>query len=55
MASGSVPETLAQQPAIEARARGIRLGERRLGKILQRGAPDDRAYMAAVGRALEVL
>jgi sarcosine oxidase subunit gamma len=55
MASGSVPETLAQQPAIEARARGIRLGERRLGKILLRGDPADRTFMAAIGRALDVL
>jgi sarcosine oxidase subunit gamma len=57
MASGSVPETLAQQAAIAAatRPRGVRLSERRLGKILLRGDPVDRAFMAAVGRARDVL
>jgi sarcosine oxidase, subunit gamma len=38
-----------------ARPRGIRLGERRLGKIELRGDPGDRGFMAAVGRALDLL
>ncbi len=50
-----MPETLAQRPAVDARARGIRLGERRLGKALLRGDPADRAFMASVGRALDLL
>jgi sarcosine oxidase subunit gamma len=51
-----VPEPVRQAAAIEAaRPRGIRLGERRLGKIELRGDPGDRAFMAAVGRALDLL
>ena len=49
---------LPRQPALSAerlRPRGIRLGERALGKIELRGDPGDRAFMAAVGRALDLL
>jgi sarcosine oxidase subunit gamma len=51
-----VPEPLTSTAAIEAaRPRGIRLCERRLGKIELRGDPGDRAFMAAVGRTLDLL
>jgi sarcosine oxidase subunit gamma len=51
-----VPEPLTPTAALEAaQPRGIRLCERRLGKIELRGDPDDRAFMAAVGRTLDVL
>jgi sarcosine oxidase subunit gamma len=55
MASGSVPDTLSPQPAVDAAARGVRLGERPLGKIALRGDPGARSFMAAVGRALDLL
>jgi sarcosine oxidase, subunit gamma len=51
-----VPEPITPTAAIEvARSRGIRLRERRLGKIDLRGDPGDRAFMAAVGRTLDLL
>jgi sarcosine oxidase subunit gamma len=54
-----VPErapAIAPRGALEAaRPRGIRLCERRLGKIELRGDPGDRSFMAAVGRALDLL
>ena len=54
-----MPEALLSRPALEPRhlrARGVRLGERTgLGKIDLRGDPHDRAFMAAVGRALDLL
>jgi sarcosine oxidase, subunit gamma len=50
-----VPEAIAQRAALEVLARGVRLGERRLGKIELRGDPGDRTFMAAVGRALDLL
>ena len=51
-----MPEPLTSTAAIEAaRPRGIRLCERRLGKIELRGDPGDRAFMAAVGRTLDLL
>ncbi|MGH6917627.1 MAG: sarcosine oxidase subunit gamma [Geminicoccaceae bacterium] len=51
-----MPEPITQTAAIEAaRPRGIRLYERRLGKIELRGDPGDRLFMAAVGRTLDVL
>lgn len=51
-----MPEPLAPQPAVAvAEARGVRLGERRLGKIALRGDPGARSFMAAVGRALDLL
>jgi sarcosine oxidase subunit gamma len=56
MASGSVPDALAPQPAIVAAGpRGVRLGERQLAKIALRGDPGARSFMAAVGRALDLL
>jgi sarcosine oxidase subunit gamma len=55
MASGSVPDILSPQPAVDAAARGVRLGERPLGKIALRGDPGARSFMAAVGRALDLL
>jgi len=56
MASGSVPEALSPEPAIAAAGpRGVRLGERPLGKIALRGDPGARSFMAAVGRALDLL
>jgi sarcosine oxidase, subunit gamma len=50
-------QDLAPQGALDAvaRPRGIRLSERRLGKIELRGDPGDRSFMAAVGRALDLL
>ncbi|HEX5078735.1 MAG TPA: sarcosine oxidase subunit gamma family protein [Geminicoccaceae bacterium] len=52
-----MPEPMPQTPALDglARPRGIRLAERRLGKIELRGDPADRAFMAAVGRTLDLL
>jgi sarcosine oxidase subunit gamma len=54
-----VPERaqqIAPRGALEAaRPRGIHLHERRLGKIELRGDPADRSFMAAVGRALDLL
>jgi len=54
-----VPETLAQHGAIEAlrrSPRGIRLAERAdVGKIDLRGDPADRAFMAAIGRCLDMV
>jgi sarcosine oxidase subunit gamma len=51
-----VPEPITQTAAVEAaRPRGIRLGERHLGKIELRGDPGDRAFMAEVGRTLDLL
>ncbi len=52
-----MPEVIRSHFAIGAagRARGIRLAERMLGKIDLRGDPGDRAFMAAVGRVLDVL
>jgi sarcosine oxidase subunit gamma len=50
-------QDLAPQGALEAaiRPRGVRLGERRLGKIELRGDPGDRSFMAAVGRTVDLL
>lgn len=51
-----MPEALAPQPAIAAAGpRGVRLGERPQGKIGLRGDPSQRSFMAAVGRALDLL
>jgi sarcosine oxidase, subunit gamma len=52
-----VPEPITQTAALEAvaRPRGIRLCERQLGKIELRGDPGDRVFMAAVGRAIDLL
>jgi sarcosine oxidase subunit gamma len=54
-----VPEALFARAAIDPtllRPRGIRLAERsELGKIDLRGDPGDRAFMAAVGRSLDML
>jgi sarcosine oxidase subunit gamma len=54
-----VPEALLSRPALEPRhlrPRGVRLGERTgLGKIDLRGDPQDRAFMAAAGRVLDLL
>ena len=54
-----MPEAVLSRTALEPahlRPRGIRLGERLdLGKIDLRGDPHDRAFMAAVGRALDLL
>jgi sarcosine oxidase subunit gamma len=54
-----VPERaqeIAPRGALDAaRPRGIRLCERQLGKIELRGDPGDRGFMAAVGRALDLL
>jgi sarcosine oxidase subunit gamma len=51
-----VPEPLTQRVAVDAaRPRGVHLRERRLGKIELRGDPADRAFMAAVGRAIDLL
>jgi sarcosine oxidase subunit gamma len=56
MASASVPEPITPAAALEvARPRGIRLSERRLGKLEVRGDPADRAFMATVGRTLDLL
>jgi len=54
-----VPEAMLPQTALESarlRPRGVRLRERQgLGKIDLRGDPHDRAFMAAVGRVLDLL
>ena len=59
-----MPETVLRQTALRRmaleparlRPRGVRLGERQdLGKIDLRGDPHDRAFMAAVGRVLDLL
>jgi sarcosine oxidase, subunit gamma len=54
-----VPEALLSRPALEPRhlrPRGVRLGERTgLGKVDLRGDPQDRAFMAAAGRVLDLL
>jgi sarcosine oxidase, subunit gamma len=54
-----VPEPLRSRAALEPgqlRPRGVRLGERQdLGKIDLRGEAHDRAFMAAVGRVLDLL
>jgi sarcosine oxidase, subunit gamma len=59
-----VPETVLPQSAQrrtaleprQLRPRGVRLGERAgLGKIDLRGDPQDRAFMTAVGRVLDLL
>jgi sarcosine oxidase, subunit gamma len=54
-----VPEALAPRPAIapeRGAARGVRLAERSdLGKIDLRGDPQDRAFMAGVGRVLDLV
>ena len=54
-----MPEALSARAAIDRmllRPRGIRLAERTdLGKIDMRGDPGDRAFMAAVGRCLDML
>jgi sarcosine oxidase, subunit gamma len=59
-----VPETMLPQTALRPttleparlRPRGVRLAERQgLGKIDLRGDPQDRAFMAAVGRVLDLL
>jgi sarcosine oxidase, subunit gamma len=54
-----VPEALFARGAIDPsllRPRGIRLAERsELGKIDLRGDPGDRAFMAAVGRCLDMV
>jgi sarcosine oxidase subunit gamma len=53
------PETAGRRPALESgqlKPRGIRLGERQdLGKVDLRGDAHDRAFMAAVGRVLDLL
>jgi sarcosine oxidase, subunit gamma len=50
-----VPETLAHTAAVAAERRGVRLGERRRGKIELRGDATDRVFMTAVGRMLDLL
>jgi sarcosine oxidase subunit gamma len=59
-----VPETMLPQTALRPtaleparlRPRGVRLAERQgLGKIDVRGDPEDRSFMAAVGRVLDLL
>jgi sarcosine oxidase, subunit gamma len=53
-----MPERLARQPALggaQLSPRGIRLGERALGKIDLRGQPSERAFMSGVGRVLDLL
>jgi sarcosine oxidase, subunit gamma len=55
----ALPQTAPRQTALEPahlRPRGVRLGERQgLGKVDLRGDPHDRAFMAAVGRVLDLL
>jgi sarcosine oxidase subunit gamma len=55
----TLPQTAPGRPALEParlRPRGVRLGERLdLGKINLRGNAHDRAFMAAVGRVLDLL
>jgi sarcosine oxidase, subunit gamma len=53
-----MPERLMRQPALggaQLAPRGIRLGERALGKIDLRGQPAERAFMSGVGRVLDLL
>lgn len=54
-----MPEAVRARAALQPgqlRPRGVRLGERQdLGKIDLRGDPQDRAFMAAVGRVLDLL
>ncbi|MGH6942932.1 MAG: sarcosine oxidase subunit gamma [Geminicoccaceae bacterium] len=54
-----MPEAIARRSALEPRLlqpRGVRLAERGgLGKLDLRGDPTDRAFMAAVGRCLDLL
>jgi sarcosine oxidase subunit gamma len=53
-----MPERLERQPALgrtELAPRGVRLGERALGKIDLRGQPAERAFMSGVGRVLDLL
>ena len=54
-----MPETARTRSALEPphlRRRGVRLGERQdLGKLDLRGDAHDRAFMAAVGRVLDLL
>jgi sarcosine oxidase, subunit gamma len=54
-----LPQTALRRTALEARyirPRGVRLSERQgLGKLDVRGDPHDRAFMAAVGRVLDLL
>jgi sarcosine oxidase, subunit gamma len=54
-----VPETLPGRSILDParlRPRGARLGERQgLGKLDLRGNPQDRAFMTAVGRVLDLL
>jgi sarcosine oxidase, subunit gamma len=54
-----LPETAERGPALESgqlKPRGVRLGERHdLGKVDLRGDAHDRAFMAAVGRVLDLL
>lgn len=52
-----MPDALEARSALDAarRPRGVRLAERAdLGKIDLRGDPQDRAFMAAVGRCLDI-
>lgn len=47
---------LSQHPAIAAaEPRGVQLAERQVGKIALRGDPNQRDFMTAVGRALDLL
>ena len=59
MPETALPETVGRRPALEAarlRPRGVRLGERQeLGKVDLRGDAHERAFMAAVGRVLDLL
>lgn len=52
-----MPEPLTARPATAAASagRGVRLAERPLGKLDLRGSPEDRAFMSAVGRVLDLL
>jgi sarcosine oxidase, subunit gamma len=50
-----VPEPLVHTAAVAAELRGVRLGERRRGKIELRGDAGDRVFMTAVGRMLDLL
>jgi sarcosine oxidase, subunit gamma len=54
-----LPDTAAKRPALESgqlKPRGVRLGERQdLGKIDLRGDAHDRAFVAGVGRVLDLL
>lgn len=53
-----MPETVSPEGALgsAARPRGVRLAERLdVGKIVLRGDPSDRAFLAATGRALDIV